>query len=151
MFSMLGMFFIRDTFGVTDVTILENQKEHYPVIEIRFKECRGKISLLIFLCLLFLETVNSSSRGLFLPCVDHDGHCVDDGIDTRVHGIKMMSIHERDLGLNIDVFKRESLVRFPRLENIDVMVLYRRATLLNRCDERARQFLSCYARMYFYF
>ena len=44
----------------------------------------------------------------------------------------MQSIHPRDLGLNIDVFEPHSLQRFPRLESVDTMVLYRRATLLLR-------------------
>lgn len=56
----------------------------------------------------------------------------DDGIDTRIHNIKIKSSKERDLGLNRDLFKPESLVRYPKLEGFEPDVLYRRALLLHR-------------------
>lgn len=36
---------------------------------------------------------------------------IDDGVDTRIHGIKIKSLKERDLGLNIDLFDKKELVR----------------------------------------
>lgn len=57
---------------------------------------------------------------------------IEDGIDTRIHGIKITSARERDSGLNMDMFSKENLVRFPKLENYEPSVLYRRATLLRR-------------------
>lgn len=56
----------------------------------------------------------------------------DDGIDTRIHGIKIKSSKEMDLGLNSDLFKPENLVRFPKLEGFPQLALYRRALLLQR-------------------
>ena len=56
----------------------------------------------------------------------------DDGIDTRIHGIKIKSTKERDLGLNKDLFSPENLVRYPKLENIERDSLYRRALVLQR-------------------
>ncbi|XP_041475804.1 E3 ubiquitin-protein ligase HECTD3-like [Lytechinus variegatus] len=58
--------------------------------------------------------------------------CKDDGVDTRIHGIKIKSLKERDLGLNIDLFDKKELVRYPRLELIDKEKLYQRALVLQR-------------------
>ncbi|XP_070563097.1 E3 ubiquitin-protein ligase HECTD3-like isoform X2 [Ptychodera flava] len=58
--------------------------------------------------------------------------CKDDGVDTRIHGIKIKSSKEKDLGLNRDLFAADSLVRYPKLELIDIDVLYRRALALQR-------------------
>ncbi|XP_030844252.1 E3 ubiquitin-protein ligase HECTD3 [Strongylocentrotus purpuratus] len=58
--------------------------------------------------------------------------CKDDGVDTRIHGIKIKSLKERDLGLNIDLFDKKELVRYPRLEHVDKEKLYQRALILQR-------------------
>ncbi|XP_033095652.1 E3 ubiquitin-protein ligase HECTD3-like [Anneissia japonica] len=58
--------------------------------------------------------------------------CKDGGIDTRIHGIKIKSTKEKDLGLNKDLFKNSELVRYPRLESVDKDVLYRRAITMQR-------------------
>ncbi|XP_053549532.1 E3 ubiquitin-protein ligase HECTD3 isoform X2 [Bombina bombina] len=58
--------------------------------------------------------------------------CKDEGIDVRIHGIKIKSSKERDLGLTADMFQPANLVRYPRLEAIDPDVLYRRAVLIQR-------------------
>ncbi|XP_077981106.1 E3 ubiquitin-protein ligase HECTD3-like isoform X2 [Glandiceps talaboti] len=79
-----------------DVCILEDMTEHYPIIEVRIKECK------------------------------------DDGVDTRIHGIKIKSTKERDLGLSRDLFAADNLVRYPKLELIDIDVLYRRTLALQR-------------------
>ena len=57
---------------------------------------------------------------------------LDDGIDTRIHGIKIKSTKERYLGLNRDLFSPQNLVRYPKLENIEYNSLYQRAMLLQR-------------------
>ncbi|XP_013403036.1 E3 ubiquitin-protein ligase HECTD3 isoform X2 [Lingula anatina] len=80
---------------MSDVCVLENMQEHYPIIEIRIKECK-------------------------------------DGIDTRIHGIKIKSSKERDLGLSKDLFSSQDLVRYPKLENVAADLLYRRAIGLQR-------------------
>ena len=57
----------------------------------------------------------------------------DDGIDARIHSIKIKSgREEKDLGLSFDHFTAENLVRFPKLENFDPQILYRRSLLLQR-------------------
>lgn len=58
--------------------------------------------------------------------------CFDEGIDVRIHGIKIKSSMERDVGLTADMFHPPNLVRNPRLEAIDPDVLYRRATVIQR-------------------
>ncbi|XP_074642491.1 E3 ubiquitin-protein ligase HECTD3-like [Tubulanus polymorphus] len=58
--------------------------------------------------------------------------CKDDGIDVRLHGIKIKSTKERDLGLSVDVFIPSQLIRYPKLESFEPEVLYRRALLLQR-------------------
>ncbi|XP_044157622.1 E3 ubiquitin-protein ligase HECTD3 [Bufo gargarizans] len=58
--------------------------------------------------------------------------CFDDRLDVRIHGIKIKSSKERDLGLTADMFHSPNLVRYPRLEAIDPGVLYRRATVIKR-------------------
>ena len=57
---------------------------------------------------------------------------LDDGIDTRVHAVKLTTLQENDFGLSHDKFKAECLVRYPKLENFGCDVLYRRALLLQR-------------------
>ena len=56
----------------------------------------------------------------------------DEGIDTRIHGIKIKSSRGKDLGLNKDFFSAENLVRYPKLECFDPEILYRRSILLQR-------------------
>ncbi|XP_072366834.1 E3 ubiquitin-protein ligase HECTD3 [Scyliorhinus torazame] len=58
--------------------------------------------------------------------------CVDGGIDVRLHGLKIRSSRERDLGLNIDMFQAANLVRYPRLEGHNPDMLYRRAIVIHR-------------------
>uniref|UniRef100_A0A4W3I874 HECT domain containing 3 n=1 Tax=Callorhinchus milii TaxID=7868 RepID=A0A4W3I874_CALMI len=58
--------------------------------------------------------------------------CVDGGIDVRIHGLKIKSSRERDLGLNVDMFQATNLVRYPRLEGNEPDVLYRRAVVIHR-------------------
>ncbi|XP_063795502.1 E3 ubiquitin-protein ligase HECTD3 [Pseudophryne corroboree] len=58
--------------------------------------------------------------------------CFDEGIDVRIHGIKIKSSKERDLGLTADMFHPPNLVRYPRLEAIDPDILYRRAMVIKR-------------------
>ncbi|XP_038067988.1 E3 ubiquitin-protein ligase HECTD3-like [Patiria miniata] len=58
--------------------------------------------------------------------------CQDDGIDCRIHGIKIKSTMEGHLGLNKDIFTDTELVRYPRLENVAKDHLYRRALALKR-------------------
>lgn len=83
-------------YGPNDVLVLSDQSEHWPVIELRIKECK------------------------------------DDGIDTRIHGIKIKSSKERDLGISCDLFVKKNLVRYPLLDGFDQDVLYRRAIVLHR-------------------
>ena len=42
--------------------------------------------------------------------------CKDEGIDTRIHGIKIKSSRERDAALNCDNFTSENLIRYPLIE-----------------------------------
>ncbi|PIK42263.1 putative E3 ubiquitin-protein ligase HECTD3 [Apostichopus japonicus] len=58
--------------------------------------------------------------------------CEDDGVDTRIHGIKIKSLKERELGLLKDTFCKEELVRYPRLEAFNQDQLYHRALVLLR-------------------
>lgn len=59
--------------------------------------------------------------------------CKDDGIDTRIHGIKIVSSEEKEPGLSADIFKnRSSIVRFPKLEHVGDDMLYNRAKSLLR-------------------
>ena len=39
--STFNLFCFRSSYGVSDICVLEDQKEHHPVVEIRIKECRG--------------------------------------------------------------------------------------------------------------
>ena len=57
---------------------------------------------------------------------------LDGGIDVRVHSIKIKSNKEREVGLNIDLFNSETLVRYPLLESFSKEELYRRSILLHR-------------------
>ncbi|XP_033636883.1 E3 ubiquitin-protein ligase HECTD3-like [Asterias rubens] len=58
--------------------------------------------------------------------------CHDDGIDCRIHAIKLVANMERHLGISKDVFSETELVRYPRLELVDKEHLYRRALVLQR-------------------
>ncbi|CAH1774452.1 unnamed protein product [Owenia fusiformis] len=58
--------------------------------------------------------------------------CKDEGIDTRIHGIKIKSSKEREMGLSKDLFTKDSLIRYPRLDGKTPEALYRRSLLLQR-------------------
>ncbi|XP_057298971.1 E3 ubiquitin-protein ligase HECTD3-like [Hydractinia symbiolongicarpus] len=58
--------------------------------------------------------------------------CKDDGIDCRVHYIKIASSKHKQNGLNRNSFDKD-LVRYPKLESVvDRELLYRRAQALTR-------------------
>ncbi|XP_065673833.1 E3 ubiquitin-protein ligase HECTD3 isoform X2 [Hydra vulgaris] len=60
--------------------------------------------------------------------------CKDDGIDCRIHYIKIVSSKQRQCRLNKDLFEKD-LVRYPKLQSIEVgnrSCLYYRAQVLNR-------------------
>lgn len=61
--------------------------------------------------------------------------CKDEGIDTRIHGIKLISESEKEPGLNQDLFTSTALIRFPKLDAVDPALLYRRAQALLRFTE----------------
>lgn len=61
--------------------------------------------------------------------------CKDEGIDTRIHGIKVISESEKEPGLNQDLFSSKELIRFPKLDAVDPALLYRRAQALLRFTE----------------
>jgi len=57
----------------------------------------------------------------------------DGGIDARVHGIKIMSLKEKEMGLNRDVLEnKDVLMRYPKLEEFPASVLYQKALVLQR-------------------
>ncbi|XP_043941699.1 E3 ubiquitin-protein ligase HECTD3 [Protopterus annectens] len=58
--------------------------------------------------------------------------CKDEGIDVRIRGINIKSSRESNLGLNVDMFQPNNLIRYPRLEGTDPDVLYRRAQVIQR-------------------
>ena len=59
--------------------------------------------------------------------------CKDDGIDTRVHGIRIVSTDEKEPGLSADTFKNQTkIIRFPKLEHVKADLLYNRARSLLR-------------------
>ena len=58
--------------------------------------------------------------------------CKDDGIDTRIHGIKIKSIKEQEFGISMNSFTAENLVRYPKLEPFSQACLYYRALVLQR-------------------
>jgi len=69
----------------------------------------------------------------FYPCLEiRIKECKDEGIDTRLHGIKIKSSRERDAALNCDNFTSENLIRYPLIESFDHKFLYRRALVLQR-------------------
>lgn len=60
--------------------------------------------------------------------------CKDDGIDCRIHYVKIVSSKQKQSGLNRNLFDKD-LIRYPKLESIDLKdrdMLYRRAQALNR-------------------
>ncbi|XP_065069856.1 E3 ubiquitin-protein ligase HECTD3-like [Rhopilema esculentum] len=57
--------------------------------------------------------------------------CKDDGIDCRVHSVKVVSNKQKQNGLNRDLFDK-NLVKYPKLDNVDRDLLYRRAYCLLR-------------------
>ncbi|KAL5022299.1 hypothetical protein ScPMuIL_001454 [Solemya velum] len=58
--------------------------------------------------------------------------CKAGGIDCRIRGIKITSTEERSLGFDIDFFKPENLIRYPKLESYSAEELYRRSLVLQR-------------------
>ncbi|KAL3869955.1 hypothetical protein ACJMK2_042575 [Sinanodonta woodiana] len=82
--------------GSTDITVLENMTEHFPVVTICIKECKGN------------------------------------GIDTQIHGIKITSTKGIANEFDIDFFKGDNLIRYPKLETYSPDELYRRFTVLLR-------------------
>ncbi|XP_067937945.1 E3 ubiquitin-protein ligase HECTD3-like [Watersipora subatra] len=59
--------------------------------------------------------------------------CKDEGIDTRIHGLKISSTREVEVGLSVDAFaQRDKLCRYPVLEAYNKEILYRRAQSLQR-------------------
>lgn len=58
--------------------------------------------------------------------------CKSGGIDTRIREIKITSSEGRYMGFDLDVFKKDNLVRFPKLESYSPEQLYRRSIVLQR-------------------
>ena len=54
------------------------------------------------------------------------------GIDTRIREIKIQASEARYLGFDLEVFKKDNLVRFPKLEPYSPDQLYRRAIIVQR-------------------
>lgn len=61
--------------------------------------------------------------------------CKDEGIDTRIHSLKIITESEREPGLNKDIFSSTDLIRFPKLDGVDPALSYRRAQALLRFTE----------------
>ncbi|CAB3977789.1 E3 ubiquitin- ligase HECTD3-like [Paramuricea clavata] len=87
--------------------------------------------------------IDSSKTGDVLILEDMTQHCPiiqiwikdckDDGIDTRIHGIKIVSTDEKEPGLSADTFKNKTkIIRFPKLEHVNPDLLYNRARSLLR-------------------
>lgn len=88
-------------------------------------------------------TVESSKTGDVLILENMTQHChvvqiwikdcKDDGIDTRIHGIKIVSTDEKEPGLSADTFKNKTkIICFPKLEHVRPDLLYNRARSLLR-------------------
>jgi len=61
----------------------------------------------------------------------------DGGIDARVHGIKIVSLKEKEMGLNRDVLEnKDALMRYPKLEEFATDILYQKALVLQRLAAR---------------
>ncbi|CAG2194091.1 HECTD3 [Mytilus edulis] len=58
--------------------------------------------------------------------------CKSGGIDTRIREIKITASEGRYMGFDMDVFKKDNLVRFPKLESYTSEQLYRRSILIQR-------------------
>lgn len=57
----------------------------------------------------------------------------DEGIDTRIHGLKIASTREAEMGLSVDIFShKDKIFRYPALELYNKRALYRRAQVLQR-------------------
>lgn len=57
----------------------------------------------------------------------------DEGIDTRIHGLKIASTREAEMGLSLDTFgHKDKMFRYPALEHYSKKVVYRRAQVLQR-------------------
>jgi len=61
----------------------------------------------------------------------------DGGIDARIHGIKIVSLKEKEMGLNRDVLEnKDALMRYPKLEEFPPTILYQKALVLQRSAVR---------------
>ncbi|CAC5385514.1 HECTD3 [Mytilus coruscus] len=58
--------------------------------------------------------------------------CKSGGIDTRIREIKITASEGRYMGFDMDVFKKDNLVRFPKLESYTSEQLYRRSIVIQR-------------------
>jgi hypothetical protein len=57
---------------------------------------------------------------------------LDGGIDTRIHGIKIMSCKEKEMGFNRDLLTPAKIAEFPLLDGYDVDTLYQKAIVMQR-------------------
>jgi len=58
---------------------------------------------------------------------------IDGGIDARVHGIKIVSLKEKEMGLNRDILEnKDTLMRYPKLEEFTTDIIYQKALVLQR-------------------
>ena len=57
----------------------------------------------------------------------------DGGIDTRIHGIKIMSSKEKEMGFNRDLLVSAAISsEFPLLSNFEIDTLYDKAVVMYR-------------------
>jgi len=56
----------------------------------------------------------------------------DGGIDTRIHGIKILSSGEKEMGFNKDSLSLASVAEFPLLDGFDIEILYQKAVVMHR-------------------
>ena len=58
---------------------------------------------------------------------------LDGGIDARIRGIKIVSLKEKEMGLNRDILEnKDMLMRYPKLEEFTTNVIYQKALVLQR-------------------
>ncbi|XP_048588290.1 E3 ubiquitin-protein ligase HECTD3-like isoform X2 [Nematostella vectensis] len=85
---------------------------------------------------LVLEEMTQYFHIIEIKIKECKGSCFsDDGIDTRIHGIKIVSTGDKEPGLSRDLFADTNLVRFPKLDAVDTILLYHRAKALLRFVE----------------
>ncbi|EDV23348.1 uncharacterized protein TRIADDRAFT_27944, partial [Trichoplax adhaerens] len=61
--------------------------------------------------------------------------CKDEGIDTRIHGIKIITSSDISSSLTIDLLKNKKIERFPLLANFNPEALYYRSMAILRFNE----------------